>query len=54
MGISKNHSISYNIGNNYEPLTYLCLVVYATKGLIFAMLFMQPWDLQGRLLGAGI
>jgi len=32
MGISKNHSISYDIGNNYEPLTHLCLVVYATKG----------------------
>ena len=34
MMISKNHGISYNIGYNYEPLIYLCFVVYATKGFI--------------------
>ena len=36
MVISKNDSISYNIENNNEPLTYRCLVVYATKRLNFA------------------
>jgi len=32
MDISKNHSISYDIGNNYESLTYLGPVVYKTMG----------------------
>jgi hypothetical protein len=34
MAISTNYSDSYEIRNNYGPLTYLCLVVYATKGCI--------------------
>jgi hypothetical protein len=32
MVIFNNYSVSYEISNNYVSLTYLCLVVYATKG----------------------
>ena len=33
MGVSKNLSFCYEIGNIYKPLSNLCHVVYATKGL---------------------
>ena len=32
MGTSMKYTVCYNIGNNYSPLTFRCLVVYATKG----------------------
>ena len=32
MELSRNLSFSYDIGNNYGPLSNLCHVVYATKG----------------------
>ena len=32
--VSENLSFFYDIGNNYRPLSNLCNVVYATKGII--------------------
>jgi len=38
MGISENYWFCYDIGYDYEPLTNLCDVVYATMGFV-ALLF---------------
>jgi len=35
MEVSNNLSFCYDIGNNSRPLSNLCHVVYATKGLIW-------------------
>jgi hypothetical protein len=34
MGISKGHSVFFDIENNYKLLAILCHVVYATMGFI--------------------
>jgi hypothetical protein len=45
MGISKNYSGYYDIGNNYEILAIFCHVVYATKGYML----ISPYKREKRL-----